>query len=151
MPPGTYQAHWVGCTARKVSTSLRWNTNFALGKNGARGSFSPSTASVVPIVMRRSCTWRWSNETKSTAPGGRAQRRRPVPARPRGLRLVELVDGTDPDLLRTLDGGHVFPPGGLPQGYRRAPVRPGARGSSLTVRELLRAGGGDPGPARALV
>src|SRR5713226_9625616 len=39
MPPGTYHAHWVGCTALNVSTSLRWKTNFALGKNGARGSF----------------------------------------------------------------------------------------------------------------
>src|SRR2546421_6349933 len=69
MPPGTYQAHWVGCTDLNVSTSLRWKTNFALGKNGARGSFSPGIGSVVPIVIRRSCTWRWSKDTKSTSGG----------------------------------------------------------------------------------
>src|SRR5436305_13510982 len=69
IPPGTYHAHWVGCTERNVSTSLRWQRKRALGKNGGRGSFSPGIGSLVPMVMRRSCTCRWSKETKSTSAG----------------------------------------------------------------------------------
>ena len=63
MPPGTYQAHCIGCGERNVSTSLRWQMNLALGKNGGRGSGSPSTAWVVPIRIRMSCTCRWSKDT----------------------------------------------------------------------------------------
>src|SRR6476661_8495780 len=37
MPPGTYQAHCIGWVDVNVSTSLRWFTNFAFGKNGSRG------------------------------------------------------------------------------------------------------------------
>src|SRR5919106_2006614 len=32
IPPGTYQAHCIGCGSRRVSTSLRWQKNLALGK-----------------------------------------------------------------------------------------------------------------------
>ena len=53
MPAGTYQAHCLGWIDANVSTSLRWKTNFALGKNGSRG-WSPLTARSVPMVMRRS-------------------------------------------------------------------------------------------------
>ena len=63
IPPGTYQAHCIGWVERKVSTSLRWNRNLAFGKNGLRGSDSPLIGRVVPIVRRRSCTWRWSKLT----------------------------------------------------------------------------------------
>ena len=52
-----------------MSTSLRWQMNFAFGKNGSRASGSPSTGLVVPIRMRMSWTCRWSNETKSTSAG----------------------------------------------------------------------------------
>ena len=52
-----------------MSTSLRWQTNFALGKNGGRGSSSPSTGWVVPIRIRMSWTCRWSKDTKSTSSG----------------------------------------------------------------------------------
>src|SRR5437763_4237362 len=63
IPPGTYHAHCVGWIDWNVSTSRLWNTNEAFGKNGSRGSFSSPTGAVVPIVSRRSCTWRWSKET----------------------------------------------------------------------------------------
>src|SRR3954447_6353279 len=69
IPPGTYQAHCIGWGERSVSTSRRWQRNLAFGKKGRRGSGSPSTGCEVPIRIRRSCTCRWSNETKSTSAG----------------------------------------------------------------------------------
>ena len=63
IPPGTYHAHCIGWSEWNVSTSLRWQRNFAFGKKGSFGSDSPSTGFVVPISRRMSWTCRWSNET----------------------------------------------------------------------------------------
>src|SRR3954453_14356690 len=63
MPPAPYHPHCIGCIDLKVSTSLRWLTNLAFGKNGLRGSWSSGTGSLVPISKRQSCTCRWSKAT----------------------------------------------------------------------------------------
>ena len=50
MPPGTYQAHCIGCTDLNVSTSLRWNRNLAFGKNGVPRLALAVDRPVVPMV-----------------------------------------------------------------------------------------------------
>src|SRR3954451_21999269 len=53
IPPGTYQAHCIGCGERRVSTSRRWQRNLAFGKNGRRGSGSPSPRRGGPLHRLR--------------------------------------------------------------------------------------------------